>query len=68
MVLIIIFVYLVIGLIEIIPLYKDKKIKELWMYVIIIGISFIISILLVMGVNLPKPASFIEKVLSPLVK
>lgn len=67
MILLIVLVYLMICLSEIIPLYKNKQIKELWMYCITIGIAFFITLLLAFEVNLPKPAEYIENALTPFV-
>ena len=60
-VLLIIPVYLIIGFIEIYTLYKRNQKREIGLYVFLITLAFIISILLIAGMNLPKPMDIIEK-------
>ncbi len=52
---IILFIYLLIGVIEITPLYKNKEKRKLFVYSIFISISFVLSILLSRGVKIPDP-------------
>lgn len=54
--------YIVIGVIEIVPLYKKNKKKELAVYTIFFMTAFIISLLLSLGVKIPSPAKPIENV------
>jgi hypothetical protein len=56
--------YLLIALSEIIPLYKNKQKKELWLYSALMLFSFMISLLLASEVTLPKPADFVEQIVS----
>ncbi len=58
----IIVVYLIIGFLEIAPLVKKNKNKELILYCSLFTISLVISILLGLGVEIPSPAKYIEKV------
>lgn len=58
----IIVVYLIIGFLEIVPLVKNHKKKELILYCSIFSVSLVISILLGLGVEIPSPAKYIEKV------
>ncbi|MCT4509834.1 MAG: hypothetical protein N4A48_13960 [Tepidibacter sp.] len=58
----IILAYLIIGFLEIVPLVKKHKNKELILYCSIFSISLIMSILLGFGVEIPSPAKYIEKV------
>ncbi|WP_099190366.1 hypothetical protein [Tepidibacter mesophilus] len=58
----IILAYLIIGFLEIVPLVKMHKKKELILYCSIFSISLVISILLAFGVEIPSPAKYIEKV------
>lgn len=67
MIVLIILAYLIIGLIEIIPLYKKKKKKELILYSITFGFAFILSLLLSLGVKIPSPAKPIEKVVKLII-
>ena len=54
--------YLIIGAIEIIPLYRKKQKKELTVYCIFFLAAFIISLLLSLGVKIPSPAKPIEAI------
>jgi RsiW-degrading membrane proteinase PrsW (M82 family) len=64
----VILVYLIITLIELIPLIKTNKKKESVLYSFVMVSSFTISILLVAGVQLPSPADFIEDIISTFIK
>lgn len=59
---IIILVYLIIGFLEIVPLARHHRKKELILYCSIFSVSLVISILLGLGVDIPSPAKYIEKV------
>lgn len=64
MTIIILFViYLFIIISELIPLIKDKKKKESWVYSISLSISFIILILFSFGLNIPSPINLIKNVI-----
>jgi len=54
--------YIIIGFIEIVPLYKKKQKKELILYSITFTITFVMSVLLSLGVKIPSPAKPIEKI------
>ena len=54
--------YLAAGLPEIIILNRKKQKKELWIYCVIFIFAFIVAILLVANVNLPRPMALIEKI------
>ncbi|TCO74967.1 hypothetical protein [Marinisporobacter balticus] len=54
--------YIVIGIIEIVPLVKKNQKRELMLYSILFGVAFVISVLLGLGVKIPSPAKPIEKV------
>lgn len=64
---IIIIGYIIIGIIEIIPLIKQNKKKELVLYSVLFGSAFIISLLLSIGVKIPSPAKPIEKIVEAIV-
>lgn len=55
--------YIMIIFMELIPLWKDKKTKEIIVYLGIMMVSLIISICLVSGVELPAISNVIRKVL-----
>lgn len=52
---------------EITPLHRGKKTAELVIYVIFIAFSYIISLLLVLGVKIPSPAVPIKNAVMSLV-
>ncbi|WP_066502134.1 hypothetical protein [Abyssisolibacter fermentans] len=56
----IILAYLIIGLLEIIPLYKQGDKKELIVYCTLFGFAFVLSLLLSFGVKIPSPANGIR--------
>lgn len=62
MVALVIIAYAAVGFYEIFPMAKNKQKKELILYCIIFSLAFILSILLVLGVEIPSPADPIEKV------
>lgn len=59
--------YLIIGTIEIVPLYKENKKKELVVYSIFFLAAFIISLLLSLGVKIPSPARPIEAIVKAIL-
>jgi len=59
--------YVVIGTIEIVPLYKKNKRKELAVYIIFFMAAFIISLLLSLGVEIPSPAKPIENIVKAIL-
>jgi len=61
-------VYLVVSFIEIFFLYKKQQKKEIIFFSVVMAFSFVISILLLAGVDLPKPINMIEKLLSGVSK
>ncbi|QZY54579.1 hypothetical protein [Crassaminicella profunda] len=67
MVILIVLVYIVIGVIEIVPLVKKNQKKELILYSITFAAAFIISVLLSLGVKIPSPAKPIEKVVKMVI-
>ncbi|KXG74737.1 hypothetical protein [Thermotalea metallivorans] len=62
MVILVILFYLIIGIIEIMPLMGKKQKKELVLYGVLYGIAFVTSILLSLGVDIPSPAKPIENI------
>ncbi|WDV45278.1 hypothetical protein PV797_17375 [Clostridiaceae bacterium M8S5] len=67
MFLIVIIAYLIIGFLEIIPLYKKGDKKELIVYCSLLGIAFTISMLLSFGVDLPSPANGIRYIVELII-
>ncbi|WP_069648856.1 hypothetical protein [Caloranaerobacter ferrireducens] len=61
-VLLVILAYLLTGIIEIFPMTKKKRKRELVLYSIFFIISFLISLLLSIGIKVPSPAVFIKKI------
>lgn len=67
MVIIVILVYLIIGVIEMVPLVKKNQKKELIFYSITFMGAFIMSLLLSLGVKIPSPAKPIEKIVTTIM-
>lgn len=68
MIIVIIIGYVLIGLIEITPLVKNKKFRELSLYCVLFVSAFILSILLVLDVEITSPAVIIEKIVTSIIK
>ena len=58
----VILIYIIIGCIEIIPMIKQKKKRELILYSPLFISAFVMSVLLSIGVKIPSPAEPIEKI------
>ncbi|SHK04548.1 hypothetical protein [Paramaledivibacter caminithermalis] len=56
--------YLIVGTIEMIPLYKENRKKELIIYSIFFTAAFIISLLLSLDVKIPSPTKPIENIVN----
>ncbi|MBF8984066.1 hypothetical protein IZY60_11005 [Lutibacter sp. B2] len=54
--------YIIIGFIEMVPLYKKKQKKELVLYSVTFTIAFGMSLLISVGVKIPSPAEPIKKI------
>lgn len=61
-------IYIIIIIIEITPMIKDKKRNMIFTYIALMAISLILSVLLSLEVELPSPAAGIEKVVLPIIK
>lgn len=59
----VILIFLVISWIEVPSLVKEKKKKELVLVSFILCLGFVLSILYVLGINLPSPIVAIENFL-----
>lgn len=58
----VIVIYVLIIIMELTPLWKDKKNKEVIVYLSIMTVSLIISICLVSGVKIPTISSILTKI------
>lgn len=53
-------------MIDLIPLYKNRKWKSFWTYTALLSVSYVFNLLIVIDVKLPSPAIPIKKMLSTL--
>ncbi len=67
MFIIIIIIYLIIGIVEMYPLYKKNQKKELILYSVLFFVAFVMSLLLSLGIEIPSPADGIEKIVKGIV-
>ncbi|QUI24414.1 hypothetical protein HZI73_19860 [Vallitalea pronyensis] len=65
-IIIVILIFAYIGVTEIVPLVRNKKTKELVIYVIFFGTTFILSILYSAGVPLPQVSKGLDAVIGTL--
>jgi hypothetical protein len=63
MIILVILVYTIIMLVDAFPLLKQKKTGELAFYMILITLSFVLSILMVFNVKIPSPAVPIKNII-----
>lgn len=61
MIVLVLFVYTGIGLLEIRPLVKKKETGKLVAYTLIFVCALTLSVLLSVGVDIPSPTIFIKK-------
>lgn len=59
--------YCLLAIYEFIPLYKNKQNSDFIINSILFIVSFIIAILLCLGVKLPSPAPYIQKIIISLI-
>ena len=57
-------IYALFVFFDLTPLYKQKKLKEFWVYLILLVISYTIYILNEIGVKLPSPSAGIAKLVT----
>ena len=50
-------------IIELIPIFREKKWKVFWTYLVLITFSFIIDICNILGINVPSPHLLINKLI-----
>ncbi|MHC1684795.1 MAG: hypothetical protein AB6733_17920 [Clostridiaceae bacterium] len=60
MIFLLIFVFITIAILEIPKLIKKKYRKELGVFMFFFSTSIIISLLIVLGVNVPSPVGWLE--------
>jgi len=60
MFILILIAFVIIALLEMVPLYKGKNKKEFILYSSLYGIALILSLLMSFGVKLPSVANFIK--------
>lgn len=53
-------------IIEVPKMRKEKQIKELWMFSIILGIGILIAIMKSLGMKVPNPSDWVAWIYSPL--
>lgn len=64
----VIVIYLIIGVTEITPLYKNKQKKELIVYCVFFLGAFVMSLLLSLGVEIPEPTEGIKFIIESFVQ
>lgn len=63
----VILAYLLIGIIEIVPMIKKGEKKELLLYSFLFFSAFGLSLLLSLGVEIPSPAKPIQKAVEAVI-
>ncbi|MCT4605161.1 MAG: hypothetical protein N4A64_03505 [Marinisporobacter sp.] len=67
MFILVIIVYIIIGILEIVPLIKRNQKKELVLYTVLFTTAFIMSLLISLDVKIPSPAKPIEKIVKAVI-
>ncbi|QNU65973.1 hypothetical protein EHE19_013900 [Ruminiclostridium herbifermentans] len=49
---------------ELLPLFREKKWKAFWTYLILISLAYINEVLINFGIKLPSPSTPIAKILT----
>ena len=52
--------YIILVVFELIPIYKDKDKKLFWVYSLVLISTYIIHMLIIIGIKVPSPADPIE--------
>lgn len=60
----VVLVYGLIVLLDIVPIYKDKPKKDFWVSTSLLTVSFIITVLLSFGINIPSPAGPLKQLIN----
>ena len=63
----VILVYVLIAIIEGVPLIKSNNKKEIFVYSFFLITAFVMSLLLSLGVKIPSPAIYIQKVVETVI-
>lgn len=63
---VVILYYLIIYIYDYITLYKQKKTPDTYVNVILSLVSFVVAVLLSLGINIPSPAKPIETLITSL--
>jgi len=58
----IIIIYLIIALIEMVPLYKKNQKKEFLAYMVLLSTALILSLLIYFGAQLPSASRVVAKI------
>lgn len=64
MLIIVLAAYTLIGVYDLLPLYKDNIHKDFWVEVVLTAISLIASVLIVLGIYIPSPEKPIREVIT----
>ncbi|PAB58216.1 hypothetical protein [Anaeromicrobium sediminis] len=67
MLFLVLIVYGIIGIIEITPLVKKKKKKDLVVYLVLYTSALVLSVLISIGVKIPSPAIPIQKMVESII-
>jgi hypothetical protein len=68
MFLLVIAAFTAIGFLEIAPLARQSRLKELLLYSVLFGVAFVIILLLSLGINIPSPAKPMDELITILSK
>lgn len=49
---------------DLIPVFREKKWRECWVYIVIIALVYVSTLLIASGVKIPSPAGPIKKIVS----
>jgi hypothetical protein len=68
MFILVVLIYMLIGIFEIVPMFKSGQRRELMLYIPLLLVAFTLSILLSIGVKIPSPAKPIETLVKMIIK
>lgn len=61
-------IYILIAVVEGWPLYSEGRIKKLYLFLFLMFVSLGISLLLVMGIELPNPTDITKKLITKIIR
>lgn len=64
MLIIVLAAYIIIGVYDLLPLYKDNTHKDFWVEVVLTVISLIAAVLIVLGIYIPSPEKPIREAIT----